>query len=404
MRYSSATLFGSAIASDNKISVRALLFYEGSHVDSIGKALKISAAQIESIATATNQLLATRRAKFFKDHEYSQDGTIGWIDGEVTAEAILTPPHPGMTDLVGKMGVFGNITIAGEDNITAYNDGLVKEISVGIDIKGKSFGVPLAIYELSAVGIPALAGAALFGLTIEETIARQSAQRRLWQEWEFFTETIHDIAEIGDSDDSDLAGRTIDDADDADDADLAGRTIAELQSQAVEDFADRLRQLFPVAQSPPPTSPEPLTTVPLFKSNIMEYTPEQIKELEAKAAKADALQIELDSAQRSATVSARFNKLKDQAIALRSAGKLAPSKFKAMGFDDADTSIATFTAGDDRALDKLEIQLETIDELAVPVKFGSYLADEPLSGDEGEPIDTDAEMANFKAQTLPWRS
>lgn len=385
MRYQAATLFGSAIASDNKISVRALLFYEGSHTDSIGKALKISADQIESIATATNQLLATRRAKFFKDHEYSQDGTIGWIEGDVTAEQILTPPHPGMTDLVGKMGVFGNITIAGEDNITAYNDGLVKEISVGIDIKGKSFGVPMAIYELSAVGIPALAGAALFGLTIGETIARQTNQRELWQEWEFFTETIYEIAR-------------------ADDSELAGRTIAELQSQAVEDFADRLRQRFPVAQSPPPAFPEQLTNIPLFEAKTPMLTEQEIIELQAKAAKADALQIELDSAQRSATVSARFNKLKDHAIALRTAGKLAPAKFKAMGFDDADTSIATFTAGDDRALDKLEIQLETIDELAVPVKFGSYLAEEPLAGDPNQPIDTDAEMANFKAQALPWRS
>jgi hypothetical protein len=360
MRFTAPGLFDSQPASGNQITVRALLFYEGAHTDSIGKKAKYSAQQIEAMATATNELQSTRRAKFFKDHEYSQNGTLGWIDGPVTAEIITQTPHPGMDDLTGKLGIYANITIAGEANVEAYKDGLIKEISVGIDIKGASFGFPMAIYELSAVGIPALAGAALFGMTIGQTIAQEQGQQELWRLWEIFQGTIRTIG-------------------DADETQLQGRSAASWQAQAVEDFASKLREAYPAVNSPPIDNPDPLPIIPIFSApEPNQMTDQEILDLQAKAAKVDALETQLASLTRSSEVSARFSALKDKAIALRSAGKLTPAKFKEMGFDEAETTIAKFAAGDDRELDKLEIKLETIEEIATPVKFGGYLGNESL--------------------------
>jgi hypothetical protein len=388
MRFTSPGLFQSIGDQAAVVTIRALLFYEGTHTDSIGKKLKVSADRIYKMAEATNAYLASgRRAKFFADHEYSQKNVLGSIVGDVEAQIIAETPHPGMDDLIGKVGLYAQVQIAGEENVAAYNDGRIKEISVGIDVKGDSFGFPDAIYELSAVGIPALAGAALFGLTIGDTVAEIEVSQNLWKEWDLFTGTLQNIGN-------------------ATPEELGDRTAQELKAQAVEDFAARLRVRFPAVNSPPST-PDPLTTIPLFnKAPIMdELTPEQIKELQAKAALADSLQIQLDSANRSGEVAARFGKLKDQAIALRTEGKLTPAKFKAMGFDEAETSISKFAAGDDRELDKLEIQLETIAEIATPVKFGSYLANEPLAtgGHEPSEINIDAEMAQFKTAPIPWR-
>jgi hypothetical protein len=387
MRFTSPGLFQSIGDQAAVVTIRALLFYEGTHTDSIGKKLKVSADRVYKMAEATNAYLASgRRAKFFADHEYSQKNVLGSIVGDVEAQIIAETPHPGMDDLIGKVGLYAQVQIAGEENVTAYNDGRIKEISVGIDIKGDSFGFPDAIYELSAVGIPALAGAALFGLTIGDTVAEIEVSQNLWKEWDLFTGTLLNIGN-------------------ATPEELGDRTAQDLKAQAVEDFAARLRVRFPAINSPP--EPEQLTTIPLFnKAPIMdELTPEQIKELQAKAALADSLKIQLDSANRSGEVAARFGKLKDQAIALRTEGKLTPAKFKAMGFDEADVSIAKFAAGDDRELDKLEIQLETIAEIATPVKFGSYLAEEPLAtgGHESAEINIDAEMAQFKTTPIPWR-
>jgi hypothetical protein len=372
MRFTSPGLFQSIGDQAAVVTIRALLFYEGTHTDSIGKKLKVSADRIYKMAEATNAYLASgRRAKFFADHEYSQKNVLGSIVGDVEAQIIAETPHPGMDDLIGKVGLYAQVQIAGEENVTAYNDGRIKEISVGIDIKGDSFGFPDAIYELSAVGIPALAGAALFGLTIGETVAEIEVSQNLWKEWDLFTGTLQNIGN-------------------ATPEELGDRTAQDLKAQAVEDFAARLRVRFPAVNSPPP-NPDPLTTIPLFnKAPIMdELTPEQIKELQAKAALVDSLQIQLDSANRSTEVAAKFNKLKDQAINLKAEGKLTPAKFKEMGFDEAETSIAKFAAGDDRALDKLEIQLETIAEIATPVKFGSYLSEEPLATGGGveQPIE-----------------
>jgi hypothetical protein len=74
-----------------------------------------------------------------------------------------------------------------------------------------------------------------------------------------------------------------------------------------------------------------------------------------------------------------------------------------MGFDEAETTIAKFAAGDDRELDKLEIRLETIEEVATPVQFGSFLGNEPLPGRTDSDVDISAEMSNFQSMPIPYR-
>lgn len=367
MRYSSPGLFKiDSSDATTTLQVRALLFYEGVHTDSLGKRKTYTAKQIGAIATATNEYLAAgHRAKFFEDHQYTQRGTLGAIVGRVEAREIDTVPHEEMTALIGKMGVYGTIEIAGEDNVSAYQDGRIKEISVGIDLAGDYRGIANAIYEVSAVGIPALAGAALFGLTIGQTIQEQDNRRGLWEEWEVFGTVLENIDRATDEE-----------------VTAAGSTRTDLKAQAVEDHAARLRVRFPPAN-------QSIPSVPLYEAT-MDYTPEQIKDLEDRAAKFDAASRELATLRRSSQVSSKFSALKDKAIALKSAGKLTPAQFKAFGFDESEVSIAKFSAGDDAELTRLEIKLDAIEEYATPVKMGLHLAGEPLPGEEKNAAEDEA--------------
>jgi hypothetical protein len=375
----------------DSLTVRALLFYEGDHVDSIGRPMQFAADRVRAIAAATQTYLSQGKvARFFKNHEYSQDNKIGSIVGNITVEPIAETPHPGMSDLIGKLGIYGDVLIAGAANVQAYKDGLIKEISSGIDLPGK-WGVKNAIFELSAVGMSALAGAALFGMSLQETmseLAREKAQGNLMgaldDAWWAFRRTIDSIGEEG------------------------GGESGQLMLRAAEDFSALLLAQFAIGNPPPEELPidnpllpiGQLPTIPLFNAPEATMTEQEILDLQAKNA---ALETQLASLTRSSQVSARFSALKDKAIALKSAGKLTPAKFKEMGFDEAETTIAKFAAGDDRELDKLEIRLDTIEEVATPVQFGSYLGAEPLPGRADTEPDTSVEMANFKAMPIPWR-
>ena len=118
-----------------------------------------------------------------------------------------------------------------------------------------------------------------------------------------------------------------------------------------------------------------------------EYSADQIKELEARASKLEALEKQLATMERSAQVASVFGRLKDKAVALVAAGKLPPAEFKAFGFDESQASIAKFSAGDDLELAKLEIELNAIEKYATPVKMGLTLDAEPLPGDDSSEID-----------------
>lgn len=388
MRFA-ATLLPSATVGASTVQVRALLFYEGAHTDSIGKKIKYSADKVRAIADATNELGKKRRLKFFRNHEYNHEDVLGAIVGPVVAQEITEVPQAGLEDLIGKIGIYGDVEIAGTENVAAYSEKRLKELSVGIDLKGDLFGVPGAIYELSAVGIPALAGAALFGVNLQATIdeiAAQKGQGRLMdaldEAWWAFRRTIADIGESG------------------------GEDAPQLMLQAARDFSALLLAQFALNNPPPeelppdnplvPTPAVPTPTVPLF-NQAMELTPEQIKELQDKAAQYDAASAELEQVKRQNVIATRFSALKDKAIGLRDAGKLTPAKFKELGFETAEASVAKYSAGDDRELDKLEIKLEAIEEYATPVKMGLATDGEPIPGEEGNAGEDAATkfMANY---------
>lgn len=333
------------------LTVAALLFYEGSHASMDGKTRTYSAADVEAIATATQDLLSRgSRIKLFADHRYTQGGTLGTIDS-VEAREIESPPHEGMDEIVGLTGIYGQVTLRGQEAIAAYQDKRLKEISAGIDLDG-TLGIKNSIFEVSAVGVPSLAGAALFGLTIDATARAIANGRDLWQEWELFTDTIRSI-EMASEDD------------------LDGKPPEQWRAQAVEDFAARLRQRFP---APGTVAVPTVPNVPLYSRTPMELTAEEIKALQAEN---EALKAQLAEQEAAQAAIAAFSKLKDQAIALRDAGKLSPAEFKEMGFDDQAKMVALF--GSDRTAQlTLQVQLDTIQKFRQAVQFGSALSGQPL--------------------------
>ena len=98
------------------------------------------------------------------------------------------------------------------------------------------------------------------------------------------------------------------------------------------------------------------------------------------------------------TASDRYNNLRASAETLRGDGKLTNAGF------DAIFSLKTESADPIELLDQLsktdpiEFHLRMIEKYAVPVKFGSKLANEPLQEDGGEKIKSDAQ--GYKERNL----
>ena len=144
--------------SGDRLSVRALVFYSGTHANSMGIEREFSRELISTYAANSNaRLLQGESIKLFKDHYYSSDSVIGFVNGfsvgEITQETLT---KQSMTNLIGELGVFADITILGSDNVERYMDKRIKEVSVGIDIGEERF------YEVSVVPFPALAGASMY--------------------------------------------------------------------------------------------------------------------------------------------------------------------------------------------------------------------------------------------------
>lgn len=143
------------------ITVQGLLIVEGKQTDSEGNTTNYTKKLLKEIVAESNKHRnAGERIPLLegknKDHEYAQGNVIGDVVGaftllEITEELL---PHPGMTDLIGKMGIFAPIKIAGEENVVKYFDGRLKKLSVGI--AGK------VIWEVSAVVWGAIEGASLY--------------------------------------------------------------------------------------------------------------------------------------------------------------------------------------------------------------------------------------------------
>lgn len=362
-------LYGSSLyaSGSNLLTVEALLFYEGAHTSMDGQTTVVSAERIDEIAAATQELLESgQRIKLFEDHKYTQRGTLGTIDS-VEARDIESLPYPGMDDLLGLRGIFGRITLRGKEAIAAYTDGRLKELSAGIDFAG-TVALKNAIFEASAVAKPALVGAALYGLTLEETAKAAENGRDLWQEWELFSDTIRAIEA-------------------ASAAELAGRSQAALRAQAVEDFATRLRLRFPM-----PTVVIPQIQ-PLYEGKTMDLSPQQ--QVAALKARIQSLEKQLEDQQLVQTTVAEYGILREKGLSLRDGGKLSPADFAEL-FPDQQTAIALFSANP-AELVALRIKLDTIEKYRKAVTFGSALGGQPLSeqGGGGDDAAVEAAVADY---------
>jgi hypothetical protein len=402
--FQTAGLLATDAPAGDTLQVRCLLFYEGKHTSMEGKATTYNAAKIRAIADATNKWMAGgRRVKLYagsQDHYISQSSTIGFLTGDVTAEEISADnlPLPGLTDLVGKIGIFGMVQISGAANVDQYRDGRLKELSVGITPNNE-------IVEVSAVSIPSLAGAALFStgnppspeqaiahfeatlayaLTLTDQIqedAIQRAEMQLWGLFEAFTSVLRDIR------------RTADENPDQ----LDGQTPEALRSKATEDFITQLRSRLQVAAPAP--IPEPLTTIPLFGANMdLEQMSARIETLET----ADATnKRQIDLFGRRETVADRFTTLRQKASLLLDQGKLTPASFKQKFDGKAAPAIAQFAvarldeavaavAAFEKDCDRLEYLLDDLEANGVAVKFGMPV-EKDLSAPTADEADKKAE-------------
>lgn len=390
----------------DRLEVPCLLFYAGAHTSMQGKAVNYTDAQIQAIADATNTWInGGRRIKLYagdRDHAISQGSTIGYLVGAVTAEPITAErlPLPGLDALIGKMGVFGTVQIAGESNVAQYLDGRLKELSVGITPQNQ-------IIEISAVSIPSLAGAALFSagnppspeqaiahfqatlayaLTLSDQMqddAIRKAEMQLWNLFDGFMSVLSDIR------------NTAAENPDA----LDGQTPEALRSKAVEDYITQLRNRLQVAV--PAIAPEPLTTIPLFGASMdLEQMSARIETLETADA-ASKRQIALFV--RRETLADRWSALRLKGTQLLEQGKLTPASFKQKFEGKAAPAIAQFSVGQlddaekavsefERDCDRLNYLLEDLEANGVAVKFGMPA--------EGRDIEATQDEADKKAEAF----
>jgi hypothetical protein len=399
--YAAPGLLEGGATTEGILTTRALLFYEGKHTSMGGTSKSWTKAALEKIVTSTNKWLSEgRRIKLYAsdaDHaKISQGATIGYLSGQVELKEITESdlPMPGLTALVGKFGVFASVAIAGEENVTAYKDGRLKELSIGI-------GGDNVILEVSAVSIPALAGAALFGhatretefkfaLTLGDAIADQNVERQMRSVsdlWWSFTDVMVSILEAS-----------------PEDIAQSGKTADQLRSQAVDDFVAALRSRLSVpspASVPPPVPLFSKSIDPVDESDIM---PEEenptipVEQFTALQRSNELMQRQLALFTREKTLTSQFAALRVRAEALRDSAKMTPAQFKAQ-FESAPTvEVFSMTgAPSNEVLEKFstdldvfatkiikaEAAVESLELYGQPVidRFGSSLSDEPLPGE-----------------------
>lgn len=146
------------------VRTKALLIYEGEQTSSSGKKRNYTRDTLEAVVESTNAWHARGgKTKLYKDHRYTQDNIIGQVSNfRLEPITTLTLPHPGMSDLLDKLGIFADVLIGAADAVDAYRAGTLQDLSIGIDwANAQGFGENV-IFEVSAVALPAVPGAQLY--------------------------------------------------------------------------------------------------------------------------------------------------------------------------------------------------------------------------------------------------
>jgi hypothetical protein len=307
----------------------ALLLTEGTVTDSTGQKTTYTRDLINAIVEASNTYSQSNEIKLFNDHEYSQESRIGAVTGKFSAREITDLDIPENSDrsVVGKYGIFNDgIEIRSEDAIEQYHSGLLKELSVGIDLKGSIFGANV-IYEVSAVPFPAVEAAHLYSKTEKPmdndpskyAFTFESQIRRSQKEM-----TEDDMNAMSSRDRAYGAfSRAMDNIKDATDDELPKSRYKMIKS-TVSAFSDYLMGIYaPKPEEEPDVIPIVMMEKPKMPEETTTYSAADIQQL---------IKEERDKA----TANIRkFGIYKDRAIALNQAGKLSAAKYKAT-FEGAD--------------------------------------------------------------------
>lgn len=401
-----------SVSAGDLLTVSALAFYEGEHTSMGGQTTTYGKEDLEAIATATNAYLSSgRRIKLYasdNDHlKISQGTAIGTVEGSFSVEQITSDrlPSPLLADLVGKWGLYCQIKLADEGAIAQFRTGLLREISIGLTADN-------TIIEISAVAMPALAGAALFslpkqgdyhfGLSLSEQIQEDeqaALEMRIWRLWDAFSSVL---ASIRDATPEELAGRNPDD----------------LRRTAIADLAAGLTAYLSV---PAPEQPrDPLPVVPMFSTDRGDMTqsnqtPEnpvtpaaetpvdqqfaasQFAEMQRTIA---AQQEQLAQFKREQAVTLRFTALQRRAHDLKAAGKLTPAQITKLFGANEQEAIARFSASDAAiaGLDAIDMALD-VAELNQPIRFGLLTDGEPLPPADGAP-EKERDFSWYKPTTV----
>lgn len=305
----------------------ALLMVEGTVTDSTGQKTTYTRNLIDAIVEASNTYSQSNEVKLFNDHEYSQESRIGAVTGKFSAREItdFDIPESGDRSIIGSYGIFNDaVEIRSEDAIEQYHSGLLKELSIGVDLRGSVFGKNV-IYEVSAVPFPAVEFAHLYSVEkpMEEDTAKyaftfESQIRRSQKEM-----TEDDINSMSSRDRAYGAfSRAMDNIKDATDDELPKSRYKMIKS-TVGAFSDYLMGIY----APKPEEEPDAIPIVMMEKNMPEET--------TTYSAADIQQL-IKAERDKATANIRkFGMYKDRAIALNQAGKLSAAKYKAT-FEGAD--------------------------------------------------------------------
>jgi hypothetical protein len=408
MHLTTALFSNSPSTVDEKgISTRALCLYEGEFEAMSGAVLKFSTDRLKKIVAASNKHLNSGiQVPVYAgdvDHGYSQNAKVGIIEGPYEGKVITQDdlPDPNLTDLIGKFGIFTQVRLTKAQAIADYKAKLLKPISVGIDTLAQRFSkFKDAIYELSGVSFSAVHGAQLFArgimpnhldaiaqfaaMNFQNELVRKQAFDKLYMLQDSFCCVLREILE-GEPDELEAPKEVL---------------LRQLITDYAQALSDRLLSIPAEVQAMPPaisvqfsTPPEPETEEEDDMAN------EQLAAMQARIA-------QFEQRDRIATLSTRVNA---RARALFAAAKIIPAHLAKIeaGAGTVDEAIAKFSATQDlgetiKALEKLEVQLEGLEQFASPVtQFGSLVAGEPLpNAPFSSPADEAAQIEKRAAEIL----
>ncbi|NMG10711.1 hypothetical protein [Brasilonema sp. UFV-L1] len=232
----------------------ALILIEGRHTDRNGRTIDFTADDIQEITDNTNSILAKgQEVPFIFDHAKQL-----YLNGEIKKLGEVLPhlesrvveekdlPKPEMTDLLGKMAVFGKVRVV--SRLDDVRKGLIRLLSPGIDLANRR------LFELSAVLFPAIVGPALFSLDYVEAKQQMDASRKLQEQSQDCLSILFSVL------------RSIDSANDVD--------ATMLRHKAFTDFVSDLGQLLGITG---------LEVMPII--SYSKEQPQSVAELQLKSRK-----------------------------------------------------------------------------------------------------------------------